>query len=42
MYIVSEVVSIFVDGIVNLDSLIYTNEDVCNSHFVHCEGTSLI
>jgi hypothetical protein len=42
MYIVSEVVSIFVDGIVNLDNLIDTDEDVGDSHLVHSEGTSLV
>lgn len=42
MYIICEVVSIFVLGIVNLDNLINTDEDVCDSHLVHGEGTSLV
>ncbi len=42
MYIICEVVSIFVHGIVNLDNLIDTDEDVSDSHFVHGEGTSLV
>ena len=42
MYIICEVVRIFVHGIVNLDSLIDTDEDVSDSHLVHGESTSLV
>lgn len=42
MYVIREVVSIFVFRIVNLDSLVNTDKDVCDSHLVHGEGSSLV
>jgi hypothetical protein len=42
MYIICEVVRVFVHGIVNLDSFIDTDEDISDSHLIHRKGTSLI
>ena len=42
MYIIGEVVSVFVHRIVNLDNLVNTDEDVCDGHLVHGEGSGLV
>jgi hypothetical protein len=42
MYIISEVITKFVNRIVNLDDLIYADEDIRDCHLVHSEGTSLV
>ncbi len=42
MYIIGEVVSVFVHRIVNLDNFVNTDEDVGDGHLVHGEGSGLV
>lgn len=42
MVVVLEVVVVVVSGVIDLNVLVHTNEDISNGHLVHSEGAGLV